>query len=98
MLFGLQTSVVTRDANPVLTTGLRYANMRGMNEHPLTASRELKGLTQEALAGIVGCKRWMINRIEAGERRPSPQLAAKIEETTGLDARVLLGIPKEENA
>lgn len=66
-----------------------------MENHPLVEVRAAKGLTQEALATLVGCKRWMINRIEAGERKPSPPLAAKIERATGLDARVLLGIPSD---
>lgn len=66
-----------------------------MNAHPLTLARKEAGLSQAACAHLVGCKRWMINRIEAGERRPSPELAARLENAVGVDARALLGIAKE---
>lgn len=94
MLRTAQTLVVYHDANVHLTIGLRYANYYLMNEHPLATARNERGLSQAACAKLVGCKRWMINRIEANERRPSPQLAEKIEAVTGVDARVLLGIPQ----
>lgn len=64
--------------------------------HPLAAAREALGLSQAACAELVGCKRWMINRIEAGERRPSPQLASKLESVTGVDVRVLLGLRQRD--
>ena len=65
-----------------------------MNEaHPLVAYRSEAGITQAGLADIVGCKRWMINRIEKRERKPSAQLAAKLQAATGIDARRLLDIP-----
>lgn len=41
------------------------------------ARREL-GLTQETLGELVGCQDVTIRRIEAGRRRPSPELAAQI--------------------
>lgn len=63
--------------------------------HPLAAYRSKTGETQAALANRVGCKRWMLNRIEKGERRPSPELAGRIQAATGIDARTLLGIPFE---
>lgn len=67
-----------------------------MNElHPITEFRKLTGISQKDLAEKVGCKRWMINRIEARERTPSPKLAISIQEETGIDARRLLGIPME---
>jgi ribosome-binding protein aMBF1 (putative translation factor) len=64
----------------------------------LAAARTKLGLSQAALAERVGCKRWMINRIEANERRPSPQLAMKLEDVTGVDVRILLGLPQKEEA
>ncbi len=65
-------------------------------QHPLAAARIKLGLSQAACAERAGCKRWMINRIEAYERRPSPQLATKLEDITGVDVRVLLGIPQRD--
>jgi transcriptional regulator with XRE-family HTH domain len=62
-------------------------------QHPLATARMKLGLSQAACAELAGCKRWMINRIEANERRPSPQLAIKLEGITGVDVRVLLGLP-----
>lgn len=67
-----------------------------MSEHPLANARKDLGLSQAACAELVGCKRWMINRIEAGERRPSPDLAGRIQGITGIDARTLLGISSME--
>jgi ribosome-binding protein aMBF1 (putative translation factor) len=67
-------------------------------QHPLATARIKLGLSQAACAQLVGCKRWMINRIEANERRPSPQLASKIEDVTGVDVRVLLGLPQKDEA
>lgn len=52
------------------------------NEHALTIWRKTKKLSQEELAEKLGVTRWMINRIETGNRRPSWQLAAKISEFT----------------
>jgi ribosome-binding protein aMBF1 (putative translation factor) len=63
--------------------------------HPLARVRSAKGLSQAALAELVGCRRWMINRIEAGKRTPSPQLASRLQDETGIDARILLGIQSE---
>ena len=61
--------------------------------HPLAERRAELGLSQRALAEQVGCKRWMINRIECRERMPSRKLAASIQEATGIDARLLLDLP-----
>lgn len=60
------------------------------DDHPLTVSRNRAGLSQEALAERVGCRRWMINRIEAGERSPSMQLLAKLVRETGVSADAVL--------
>lgn len=69
-----------------------------MSEHALTAARREKGMTQATCALRAGCKRWMINRIEKGERRPSRDLAVKLQEVTGVDAAILLGLPPQKEA
>ena len=67
-----------------------------MNEaHLITRYRNAIGISQAAFAERVGCKRSMMNLIEKGERRPSAELAGRIQEATGIDARRLLGIPAE---
>jgi len=58
----------------------------------MTKRREEMGLTQEALAERVGCKRWMVNSIEVGRRFPSRRLALRIEAEIGVDAGALLGL------
>lgn len=65
------------------------------NEHPITRYREAVGISQAAFAERVGCKRSMMNLIEKGDRRPSAELAGRIQLATGIDARRLLGIPAE---
>ena len=52
------------------------------NEHPLTVWRKRLGKTQDEVAVSLGVSRWMINRIEAGERTPSLELAIKIQNLT----------------
>lgn len=54
-------------------------------KHPLAAWREAQTppLTQDALAKRVGVTRWTINRIEQGERKPSPSLMLRISRETG---------------
>lgn len=68
--------------------------------HLITKYRALVGISQAAFAEKVGCKRSMMNLIEKGERRPSADLAGRIQEVTGIDARRLLGISSmdRENA
>lgn len=68
------------------------------NTHPITEYRTGAGISQAAFADRVGCKRSMMNLIEKGERRPSPELAGRIQAETGIDARVLLGISVEAAA
>jgi len=45
--------------------------------------RKLKGWNQQYVADKVGVVMSMISMIEHGKRRPSPQLALKIEDLTG---------------
>lgn len=65
--------------------------------HPLTLYRQAVEISQAELARRVGCKRSMMNLIEKGARRPSADLAWRIQSETGIDARRLLGIPSDRN-
>lgn len=55
------------------------------NEHALTIWRNSQTpvVTQEALGEALGISRWWVNRLETGERKPSFDLAMKIETVTG---------------
>ena len=50
--------------------------------HPLTMFREKAGLTQAQLAARLNVTRWMVNRLERRERRPSWDLVARIVEVS----------------
>lgn len=54
-------------------------------EHPLTTWRKSQPdpMTQDAVAERLGITRWMVNRIESGDRTPSLDLAVKIQMLTG---------------
>jgi len=52
--------------------------------HPLKEWRSRKGLNQEAAAQQLGLKAPTLCRFEKGNRRPSPRLAKKISEKTGI--------------
>ena len=54
------------------------------NEHALAAWRKTEKLSQEAFAGRIGVSRWMVNSIETGRRKPSLDLALKIQELTKI--------------
>jgi len=62
-------------------------------EHALTTFRRENEISVADLAARVGSTRQTIYRIEAGEQTPSPALAGRIQEITGIDARVLLKVP-----
>jgi len=64
--------------------------------HPLRAyrTRQNPPLSQEKLGELVGVTKFAISKWESGSRNIDPRTAEKIEEITGIDARVLLGIPK----
>lgn len=49
-------------------------------KHPLAVWRETrqKPLTQDEFAKLVGVKRWTINSIETGRRKPSRDLIVRI--------------------
>lgn len=78
-------------AVPVIKENTRFAVSE--TDSPLAVWRKTRRLTQAEIGERVGLSTPQICLIEAGKRKPSPLLAAKIEEMTGLDARVLLGIP-----
>jgi transcriptional regulator with XRE-family HTH domain len=52
----------------------------------LRQRRRRLDLTREELASHVGCAAVTIRRIEAGERRPSKQLAVRLADALGLEA------------
>lgn len=54
------------------------------NEHPLAAWRKTKGKSQEDFAVDIGVSRWMVNSIETGRRKPSLDLALKIQDMTKI--------------
>lgn len=62
----------------------RYDNLSCMSKHPLTDYREIFGLSQRELADTLGLTRWAVNAIENGRRQPSPILAVRIEQITGV--------------
>ncbi|MBS0257230.1 MAG: helix-turn-helix transcriptional regulator [Proteobacteria bacterium] len=67
------------------------------NEHALTVWRKSQNLTQDDLAGKLGVSRWMVNRLEVGERTPSFDLAIKIQEIS-KDAVKPIDFAKREPA
>jgi transcriptional regulator with XRE-family HTH domain len=58
------------------------------------------GVTQSALAAAAGVSPAMLNQVKAGIRRPSPELARRIEQATGgeVSAASLLGLESETPA
>lgn len=59
--------------------------------HPLKTYREIQGLTQEALAELIGVTRVTVNRWENG-RRPGVTDAERVAEITSIPVVVLLGL------
>lgn len=53
-------------------------------KHPLALWREKNDLSQDEAGIRFGVTRWTINRIEVGERQPSPRLVKAISEKTGI--------------
>lgn len=50
------------------------------------------GLTSQEVARLVGCSKATISDIRSGKKRPSPELALRIQEVTGLSAvRLVFG-------
>ncbi|MGO8242978.1 helix-turn-helix transcriptional regulator [Rhizobium johnstonii] len=52
-------------------------------EHALTTWRKSKKLSQAEVAEQLGVSRWMVNRLEVGERTPSMALANRLNELSG---------------
>ena len=61
-----------------------------MNTHPVARYRSQAGLSQADLGEVVGCSRWMINRIERGVRSPSTFLLRRLVDATGVSADSIL--------
>jgi transcriptional regulator with XRE-family HTH domain len=51
---------------------------------------ERSGKTEKELAQLLGISQPYVNQLKRGERRPTPELAAKIEAVTGIPFRALL--------
>lgn len=64
------------------------------NEHALAAWRKTKNLSQEEFAAQIGVTRWMVNRIETGKRKPSLDLALRIQELTEIAPAKLVAQPE----
>jgi|SRR5215207_1992357 len=54
------------------------------NTHPLREYRKRRDLTLAALASAVGSTRSQLSKIETGISRPSPDLARRLSDVTGL--------------
>jgi DNA-binding XRE family transcriptional regulator len=52
--------------------------------HPLKEWRSREGLNQETAAQQLGLKAPTLCRLEKGNRQPSPKLAKKLSEQTGI--------------
>lgn len=61
-----------------------------MSTHPVALYRSEAGLSQADLGEAVGCSRWMINRIEMGDRSPSTSLLRRLVDATGVSADSIL--------
>lgn len=61
-----------------------YARRLIAGERPLRVWRELRGLTQTALAGLSGVNRVQIVDIEAGRKKGSLETARRLAEALGL--------------
>jgi transcriptional regulator with XRE-family HTH domain len=66
-----------RDVRQLSTYGLRLVPEK------LTKARTAQGFSQRQLAEKVGVTRFMINRLEAGTRLPSPDTVKAIAEALG---------------
>lgn len=51
--------------------------------HPLAAYRREKNITRTQMAHLIGCDVSYVGHIEEGRRRPSPEMARRIEQATG---------------
>jgi transcriptional regulator with XRE-family HTH domain len=58
----------------------------------LTEFREERKLSQQKMAELFEISQVEYCRIETGERRPTPALAARIQKVTGFSLAFLLGV------
>jgi len=67
------------------------------NDHALAAWRKTQNnLSQEAFAAQIGVTRWMVNSIETGRRKPSLDLALKIQAVTNIAPSDLVAVAASE--
>lgn len=68
--------------------------------HPLKTWRDSRGLTQTALALLLGVRKNSVHRYERGERFPRPRILARIETVTAgaITARDFLPLKATEAA
>lgn len=60
--------------------------------HPLKQFRHDNGLTQDALAELVGVSKGAVSRWESGERTPRHSILPLISEKTGISPAEILGL------
>lgn len=58
--------------------------------HPLRAFRQMRGMSQDALANVLGCSQTLVCLIESGHKRVSLNNAADWESKTGIPRMALL--------
>jgi transcriptional regulator with XRE-family HTH domain len=65
-----------------------------LNGEALRVIRERSGLTQQALADLAGLKNAShLSNIEAGRRRPSPEVAKALADALKVPLVAILGMP-----
>lgn len=67
--------------------------------HPLREyrSKHRPPLSQSKLGERLGVTKFAVSKWESGARNIEAPMAEKIEAETGIDARILLGIPKKKS-
>jgi len=58
--------------------------MKDASNHPIASWRRDKGVTQSALADLLGVEAMTVSRWETGAALPRPKLWAKIKAETGV--------------
>lgn len=70
-------------------------SVRGWRGERLKEARTQAQLTQDDLAGVIGCAHSMIARWERGQGAPSPQHARALAATFGLTVQDLTDVPDD---
>lgn len=66
-----------------------------LNPSALRAIRERSGLSITALADLAGIKQAHLSNIEAGRRRPSPEVAKALASALKVELLAILADPKQ---